>query len=495
MATLTANTPTTVTLTAGQKLGIKDASGVYTVGPAVGSSAPTTDELLDPQGTWIGPVPAATTVTIRPTTAGLTVVYDVEDGFKQPVTYDQTTGGLYAGPSLVSGGDITKTGVVCQRLFGGQSSSLVGTNRTVDMQIPTDVNFVGVRLLLANWQIADTLNIDLCKVAVASVDSDNGSGLTWLPVTFSGSSSIVVPAGTQGTIGGGGATVNKVGKFAVSDVVWLPSVPRTDVVGAPRLLRIRTYAAGNVYLETPALFTGNAPQYFGDRGYIHRYQAVVGDQVTSPGAMTLSTSLAYFGIAGVEFITGQANHFSTMAFGDSLTHGANAGYQSGWPVMLNYLLRLNGKPGAVAQFGVGGMLHENYIANMKGMIAASKPSAVIFSGFSPNSASSTQAGMDNQYARTVEAVEWCKRQGVAPIVTTAKPINTDNSSQVALKLALNTRFLTELSTICRVVDLASVVRDPLDYGKINSLYSLDGTHINDAGLALEAQKLYNDIFA
>ncbi len=94
MAILTANTATTVTLEAGQKLGIKDASGVYTVGPAVGSSAPTTNELLDPQGTWIGPVSVATTVAIRPTTAGLTVVYDAEDGFKQPVTYDQTTGGV-----------------------------------------------------------------------------------------------------------------------------------------------------------------------------------------------------------------------------------------------------------------------------------------------------------------------------------------------------------------------------------------------------------------
>jgi lysophospholipase L1-like esterase len=400
-----------------------------------------------------------------------------------------------SGAKIPLDGRIAKSGVVSQRLFGGQSSSLVGTGRTVAMQIPTDVNFIGVRLLLANWQIADTLNIDLCKVAVSAVDNDNGAGLTWTPVTFGGSNSIVVPAGTQGTVGGGGATVNKIGKFSTSDVIWLPSIPRTDVVGAPRFLHIRTYAAGNVYTETPAVFAGSAPTFFGDRGYIHRYQAATGDQVTTTGAMTLATNLFFPSIAGVDFITGQANHFSIMAFGDSLTHGSSASYQSGWPVMLNYLLRQNGKPAAVAQFGVGGMLHENYIANMKGMISVNKPSAVIFSGFSPNSASSTQAGMDNQYARTVEAVEWCKRQGVVPIVTTAKPVNTDNASNVSLKLALNTRFLTELATICQVVDLAGVVRDPADYGKINPLYSLDGTHINDTGLAMEAQKLYTEVFA
>lgn len=88
MPTIAAGQTLTTTLVAGTRFGMGRGNGTYRVGPLGTSAAPTIEELIDPEGTWIGPFGADCALTVRATTA---VTYNIATPF-DPLTMSDVAG-------------------------------------------------------------------------------------------------------------------------------------------------------------------------------------------------------------------------------------------------------------------------------------------------------------------------------------------------------------------------------------------------------------------
>ena len=98
MPTIAAGQTLTTTLVAGTRFGMGRGNGTYRVGPLGTSAAPTVEELIDPEGTWIGPFGDDCALTVRATTAVTYTVLPIQDA----LLTSQVVGGLLDGTSAAN---------------------------------------------------------------------------------------------------------------------------------------------------------------------------------------------------------------------------------------------------------------------------------------------------------------------------------------------------------------------------------------------------------
>jgi hypothetical protein len=392
-------------------------------------------------------------------------------------------------PVYVGGSTVRKNGVAAWRQGAGIQQTSAGGDRTAQQQIPYDRKFTGVRLVYANYYPSGPATLTTVKVAVAPIDGSSGNTLTWTPVTWAGAASITLPAAV-------GSANNYVPSVAFSDFIPITAISRTDIPTAPYLLLVRGYDAALIVAGGP-VNTAGAAQWLADRGYVYRYGVAVsaGAIVADTTAITTAATSGLGVINAVEFY-GAGDALTFYVFGDSLTAGYSgnaAGYQSGWPNMLDYMWRTSGKIGGCANWACGGMTQQKYIDTMKAVCTANAPSAAYFSPYSPNTGSATQAIWDLQYAIAAEAIAWLIARGIHPVISTALPSDSLNATQDGYRKAFNARLKADYALNCTVLDLAPVVEDPNDSSKQHPLMKYDNVHFNDVGHQACANYIYANL--
>jgi hypothetical protein len=116
MPTINAGSTFTTTIPAGTRFGMGRGTGTYRVGPIGTSASPTIEELIDPEGTWLGPFSGDCSLTVRATTA---VTYNTVAPF-DALTQTQVVASPETAAALVSGAGIS----------GAQPVLLVGDSNT-----------------------------------------------------------------------------------------------------------------------------------------------------------------------------------------------------------------------------------------------------------------------------------------------------------------------------------------------------------------------------
>jgi hypothetical protein len=99
MPTINAGSTFTTTIPAGTRFGMGRGTGTYRVGPIGASASPTIEELIDPEGTWLGPFSGDCSLTVRATTA---VTYNTIAPF-DALTQTQVVASPETAAALVSG--------------------------------------------------------------------------------------------------------------------------------------------------------------------------------------------------------------------------------------------------------------------------------------------------------------------------------------------------------------------------------------------------------
>jgi hypothetical protein len=99
MPTINAGSTFTTTIPAGTRFGMGRGTGTYRVGPIGSSASPTIEELIDPEGTWLGPFSGDCSLSVRATTA---VTYNTVAPF-DALTQTQVVASPEVAASLVSG--------------------------------------------------------------------------------------------------------------------------------------------------------------------------------------------------------------------------------------------------------------------------------------------------------------------------------------------------------------------------------------------------------
>lgn len=363
------------------------------------------------------------------------------------------------------------------------SQSVAGdaTNgRVMQTQLPAVAPFFGVRLVYENWDTSAVMNIDGVKVAPSPSTGGAGqapanSTLTWSPyVTFGGAQAVAVPVAVVGPAG------NILPGVVVSDFVQVTSIPRTDIITAPPILRVAShltpsaaatiqpsvstasFAALNVKPANPGMNIGNA------------------NLVLALASMTSSASAYTYDIYGGPINpVGAIFSYSTSltglsAFGDSLVQGIGSGV-CGWPEFVAFN-SYGAQSISCDNWGSASQKSIDSFAKLKIVAAKYKPKYAAFKAWSPNDGN-TQANYDAAWGNTLEAVDFCLANKIIPVVLTSGPANGYTWSLIKKQ---NARVMALPSSVVKV-DAAAVLNNPASDGTILPAYDSDGTHYTEAG--------------
>lgn len=212
MPTINAGATLTTTIAAGSRFGMGRGTGTYRVGPVGSSSRPTIEELIDPEGTWLGPYEADCSLFVRASTAVTYNIIPAFDALTQSPVIADSSGALSAGGSAVSE-DGNSTSARSITSFAMPSGSINADARGSDANSTpnvvtsvTDLNTLmpyrvvqrcgSFRLKYTNG--SGVANVAAVRIkATVEVPVKNGAGRTILPVTFNnGQDTADMPAGS-----------------------------------------------------------------------------------------------------------------------------------------------------------------------------------------------------------------------------------------------------------------------------------------------------------
>jgi hypothetical protein len=347
---------------------------------------------------------------------------------------------------------------------------------TIVNQMPALGPFYSFQLIYVNKTSA-AITITSAKAAASPTHQNDGTGLTWSQVTFGGSTSGVIPTGTQPA---GGDNNDWVPGILVSDTIYVSYVARTDDTSKLPLVQARTWFAGsgstlqvapNVVSNYNASVVAAGGQYAGATAVTDIVSTITAKIPTEAGVFIQPVS-AKFNYAN--------KAFSLACPGDSLTAGKGSTSDVlGWPQRLQGLR--TGRAGTlltVANYGWVGQHRTASFQTAKQIITAYKPNAITAHAWSPNDTAATPAIMDKCFAELLELIEFGRQNGVRVIPVTSGPLNSNTAPQDALVKAQNDR-VRALGTF--ILDFAPIIEDPSDRTKILPAYnSGDGIHYTDA---------------
>lgn len=370
-----------------------------------------------------------------------------------------------------------------------------GVTSQITFGLPS--HFDAIKIPVVNWNTAqaEVYNSHCVSVTGDLSDPVNGGG-TWVPVLFSGSASVSVPAAT---------TVN--GRVypgvVLSDPVYISSVERTDGGSRP-LLCVRSYkSTANCSMFT---FGGSSNTGWGADvdGLIIRGYKLTGDFVSSnhAGMTTANTSVerGYSTITGVVFKARTKNAVSILAIGDSLTKGTNAEqYGRSWTQKILSKGALTQRPVTVINAGTSGATTYEMVLFASTLIPIFKPNYAIYPVFTPNEEVGvvTAAGIAEARKNLVKFLDLCAANDVVPILWTGAPRSTGVNTTPYYSQADDERRVNWIGEAVKtygeyVVDTApslSTAQPPYAY---SSGMTMDGLHPGSSGDSIIAS-IFGDL--
>ena len=355
-------------------------------------------------------------------------------------------------------------------------------------QIPSVPKFIGVQLGFLNVGTA-TYTVSGCKVAATATDGNGGQALTWVDATFDGgvsssSTPKVIPAGS-------GTSANAVpGGFVATDVIPISSIDRTDIVGNPNLLQVRTYISTASTLIS--ISGGAMASYRAATGLEYGATLLAADQVTNPAtnAMVPTSAGTWICPSVVKFYY-EAPTINVASIGDSLVRGqgSTSGHNSGEEIACRQLSSAS-KVYALTNYGVSGQQLAASFATAQAVLASDtfKPQVMVWKAFSPNDAYN-QANFDAAYLYLLRLMDLCNQKGVKLIVRNAQRWNQTVPVTLTIE-AFNTR-IAKLSGLAINDDYGILSAGAPDSVKNNSTYTVSAgdQHLSDLGYAAIAASL------
>ena len=365
-----------------------------------------------------------------------------------------------------------------------------GAAKTYDVQIPAKRAFRGVRYVFLNLNTAAAANYSAVRCGSAPKHLlSYGDEITWWPdlITVNGNTSFAVPVARAG------ATADHfIPGVTITDFVPLQPIARTDRPAGKPLTRVRARCAA----EVQKVYSVGGPYGADWNAYVGLDGMVIGSyQATSDFATVAPTDHVYTVTESGGYLQPIAALFAyddpgtqIWAFGDSLVqgNGSSVGASAangvlGWPT----LVHLQQQSIDCLNMGVTGQKTVDSLAIMRAMLAATDdlPQYVAVKVYSPNDGAPTQALMDQQWGRVLEACSYARTRGVQVLLFTCPPVNAWTSGQHALREELNARCnaLAAQWGQVRVIDMAVTVANPANARQILPAFDYDGTHYLDAG--------------
>ena len=490
MPLITSGANATIAVSANQILTVIAHGGEYTFENPVGT------RIVDSGSSNVfGPFPAAATVKLSSVqgdvyyelataqATGGSAVQFLTDANNAPVAAQGTNGvkrviGPYAAKNFVG-----------TRILAGASQNgfgLSATNYTWSLQCALPTDFMAVRLVLQNGLTSAITGVTACaSVGGTSTDRVNNAG-AWVNATFSGASSVTLPA----------ATVTTDPTITTSDWVPLASIARVDGGTLPLLyVRCLTPAANT---QAPLNGLGVAITGWATKadGLIWAWRFQSGDFVTTPSGMTGSSDPSASPIVGVQYLARDGAILSVAAFGDSII----SAYSSTIPGdgFVSRAVSSYGKGASVANMGWTGQTTDKFLIRAQRYIPAFRPSHAMYFVYSPNDgAAPTAAIIAAQHARALQFVDLCRQYGTYPILCTGLPRTTDSTDTVSsysnaqddLRKAFNNKVATLGVEVC---DLATAISNSTALGTaslwVSAAATLDGLHPSESGNDLLAAK-------
>lgn len=362
--------------------------------------------------------------------------------------------------------------------FLGGGPTLLAAGRTYVGMITSRAPFTKARLTFLNYQTTPLVLV--ADVAASPTMSATGAGLTHIPVTVGGSTTITVPAATS--VGG------QIAPGCVrSDEINVASVPRTDVVGADPVFYHRIYSAqqmpswGFNFNDAANVMAGASGRYGHASGV-----AFNGNAVGTNTEITLYTSPGNFTqVAQIDLYCPGEQSCDAILFGDSLSAGA---YNQSFTWDLFRLF--NGTPRksmALANVAVGGNTRDTTSAAIRSVGAAARPTLALLWNLTVNSPGSTQAEVDAQWASVLDDVAFLQAQGCNVGLVTMHGRGPVGNALIAGNNA-RTRAWCAANNVL-LVDFAAAVADPAGINdQIHDDYAIfDWTHLELAGVQRGAE--------
>jgi hypothetical protein len=411
------------------------------------------------------------------------------------IAFDPVTGAMFVTSLAGLSGKV----VMPSRQIATIGAMLAAAPMTVIEQIPADDAFFGMRLMYLNYKTS-TYDIDVVKVAPVPIALVDGASYTHTAVTFGGSTSVTVPAGTS-------ATLNAcVPGFVISDFIPISSVARTDFPTRKPLIQVRTYMLNGWSNAITGGAGGTYDLMMASAAYDGRdwgARSPASDQAT-----TITAGAAYVPVTtsqythAIPIFYGITPAASILACGDSLTQGFGAtGNVVGWTQRIAALSTSYTKQITFMNMGTASQVHANSMAMVQAFLSQSKtvetvggvaqsfslkPSGCMFAAWSPNDTLSSQAVADVIWGNVLKSIDVCQRNCVVPIVWTSPPAASMTGAAHTIRKAQNARVLALPDSVLKL-DFCTVLADPSNVDQLLPTYnSGDDTHWNDAGYAAVA---------
>lgn len=278
----------------------------------------------------------------------------------------------------------------------------------------------------------------------------------------------------------------------VTGMLPITSLARTDDTTKNALLQCRTYfaaAASGISLGGTDIATFNASSAASGMQFAARTPAGDATATFTASQQPLEAG-SWIVPAGVIFYYPGVRSITLASAGDSLQKGhLTTGSATGWVERMAGLLCTATVEVSPCVWAWTGQTHAASIAIARNIVATLKPTYQVFASWSPNDAaagSHTQAIFDAGLARALDMIEFCRQNGVKPVIVTCAPWTSLTQAESDRRRALNVT-LRSLSNVARIVDAATVLEDPANTKNLLAAYDTgDGLHWNDAGHAAVA---------
>ena len=362
------------------------------------------------------------------------------------------------------------------------SSTYLG--KTHQAVMTAECPFYAVRVRLLNSS-STTQTIDNVAVAPSANFSSNSTPTgSWIQAAFGGSASVVLPA----------RLATNQPSVTFSDWIPIVSIARTDGDGRPMLyMRAFNGSSTEATITDGGAFNqaqwnaanANTLSRLVKGGYDNTGNNYVASSQTSfaltAGAL-LAMDFEYLALGSVLTVAG---------LGDSITDGTGGSISvmgASWGHRACAALSTPTNPVAWSNLSRSGSNTAFFLERLQGLLAGGmRPHVLVYSPFSPNDSTPTQALMDAARARLAQVIELCKTYGIVLVVWTGLPY-AYNSTADAFRIAFNNDIRALAQKGVAVVDMdavmsdgatpARIIRTPVDYTDVNLL------HPSDPGVAV-----------
>lgn len=366
-------------------------------------------------------------------------------------------------------------------VVAGNFEQAAGRTQTVAMQM--EANFNRIRILLCNNKTSESSVYGPACVSVTPQVTSNvemrNNAATPVAVKWGGNATVTIPAATNA------ATP----QYVWSDWVDISSIAPSDGSGRP-------WVCIRVYVPYEAAFhaqTANDSDLWRTTANGGRWvSGDYGDFVTSNYSgfnASFAAGNQQTAILGVQGASA-GSVFNVAGFGDSLMNGFGAGVAQAGKTMLwdakETITRTFGIPVSVMNYGWTGQKSSQYYARLLAEIDNLNASAIIYEAYTTNDGSPTDELILEAKGRVSEVVRLCRSKGIIPIIWTPRVSNAWTAPQ---KQLIKNYYDALKATVGLVLfDEYSAVIDSSTLG-INTNYTVDGVHLNQAGVDVATPEL------